>query len=266
MGNTTNPTRWDARRRLEFIEQSAFWRGWIQRADLTEKFSLSLPQASADLQAYLAINPSGLEYDLNAKRYLGAPNMTLKISSADLGQAVQNFLETESKSAVSSDQVASIDLPYRTPAPAIARDLFRAVMRHLAVEIYYLSVSGNTETWRWISPHAFAHDGYRWHVRAFCHRDGSYKDFVLGRISKSRAPQSRGQPVPTDLDWQTWDTIKIQAHAKLSEIQKRAVEMDYDMKHGVVSLKVRRSMKNYTLAYLRLADASTFPQLLELAK
>lgn len=265
MGNTTNPEKWDAKQRLAFIEEAAFWRGWVQRSDLAGEFGISLPQASADLQAYLELNPAGLIYDLNAKRYVPSGDMVLKFSAGDLDRAIGRFLGVESKSAVSKDRVASIDLPYRAPPRAIARDLFRAVVGKSGIEINYLSINSSTEGWRWISPHAFAHDGYRWHVRAYCHRDHTYKDFVLGRIGKTKPPHEHELPSKDDDAWNTWETIKLRAHSKLTDIQRRAVEMDFEMKRGAVSLKVRRSMINYTLAYLRLVDSAEFPRLLELA-
>lgn len=264
MGNTTNPEKWDVRRRLEYIELSAFWRGWIQRSDLATEFGLSLPQASSDLQAYLELNPDALQYDLKAKRYFGSSEMTLKLAPFDLGVAVSRFLTSAEKSNVLSDRTARIDLPFRATPPPVARDLFRAIVQSLSVEIYYLSIHSSTEGWRWVTPHAFAHDGYRWHVRAFCHRDESYKDFVVGRISKTRAPINRKHPSIPDTDWDTWETIQLKAHSDLSDIQRRAIELDFEMKRGTVSLRVRKSMKAYTLAYLRLKKTDGFPTLLEL--
>jgi predicted DNA-binding transcriptional regulator YafY len=264
MGNTTNPKRWDAKRRLEFIERTAFWRGYVQRSDLAAEFGISLPQATADLQAYLELNPRSLEYDLSAKRYVAAPEMTLKLTMGDLGRAIADFLGKESKGAVSPDRVASIDLPYRALSVTVSRDLFRAVTQGLALEIHYLSINSSTEIWRWITPHAFAHDGYRWHVRAFCHRDKNYKDFVIGRISITKPPVAHEPPLTADTDWNTWETLKLRPHSKLTETQRRAIELDFEMKRGVVSLNVRRSMKIYTLAYLRLINTDSFPRLLEL--
>lgn len=37
-----------------------------------------------------------------------------------------------------------------------------------------------------LTPHALGHDGLRWHVRARCHRDGEYKDFILSRCRDLR--------------------------------------------------------------------------------
>jgi predicted DNA-binding transcriptional regulator YafY len=34
-----------------------------------------------------------------------------------------------------------------------------------------------------IEPHALAHDGFRWHVRAFDRETKTFRNFVLGRLS-----------------------------------------------------------------------------------
>ena len=49
--------RWGAERRLEFIEFRLYWEGGIRRADITEKFGVSVPQASADIGAYQLTAP-----------------------------------------------------------------------------------------------------------------------------------------------------------------------------------------------------------------
>jgi predicted DNA-binding transcriptional regulator YafY len=47
-------------------------------------------------------------------------------------------------------------------------------------------------SWRWIEPHACAFDGLRWHVRAFCRKDGVFKDFLLSRIIETRKNEQPG--------------------------------------------------------------------------
>ena len=41
--------RWNIEQQLEFIEFRLFWDGQFNRSDLTEKFDISVPQASMDL-------------------------------------------------------------------------------------------------------------------------------------------------------------------------------------------------------------------------
>jgi hypothetical protein len=264
MGNTTNPQKWDARQRLEFIEQAAFWRGWVHRADIVKAFGQSLSQASADLQAYQALNPDSLRYDLRTKRYWAAAEMKLKLTPPDLSAAIAQFLGPRQR-ATAGDRFAMVDLPFRRVPLDVTKFVFRAIFQERAMEIDYLSLRSRTEGWRWIAPHAFAHDGYRWHVRAYCFRDRTYKDFVIGRIAKARPPAEKPVPALNDEDWTTWETIKLRPHHSLDAIQRRAIHLDYNMRHGVVSMEVRRALKIYSLAYLGLSASPTAPRQLELA-
>jgi hypothetical protein len=265
MGNTTNPEKWDAHQRLCFIERAAFWRGWIGRGDLEREFGISLPQASADLQAYLAQFPDALRYDLKLKRYIAAEAMECRLAQPDFTQAVSKFLGTDSKSETSGDLAATIDLPLRTAEPSVARRVFRAVHDRMAIQIHYFSLNSATAAWRWISPHAFGHDGYRWHARAFCHEDHGYKDFVVGRITDSKEPELRPQPAAADTDWNTWEKVTLRPNSDLDGVQRKGIEFDYGMRQGKVTLKVRRAMLEYTLSHLRLGK-KPLPRLLELSR
>ncbi len=250
MGNRTDPSKRSAQERLLYIEQLAYWRGWIRRQDLAARFGISIPQASADLAAYNDINPGALSYNKSEKRYEGSPNMGTVLSKARFGEAMAVLGEIKDQRV---ETVVRIDLPLRSEPAAVVRQLVAAAMAHRAIEIHYYSVNSGNATWRWISPHAFAHDGYRWHVRAWCHRDKAYKDFVFGRISGTRGSKPTGT-VPADTDWLTHVTVRFRARATLSPVQQQAVARDFAMKNGVGRLRVRRAMLFYTLAYLGLVE------------
>ena len=47
------------------------------------------------------------------------------------------------------------------------------------------SIHPNVEI-RLIAPHTLVYTGMRWHVRAYCEKNGQYRDFVLSRL--------RGEP------------------------------------------------------------------------
>lgn len=264
MGNTTNPSKWDARQRLSFIEMAAFWRGWIGRGDLEREFGISLPQASADLQAYLAYSPDALRYDLKAKRYLATESMECKLASPNFNEAVERFLGAGSNAHPKDDLVAKIDLPLRTAETKIAQRVFRAVHEGGSLQIHYFSINSASATWRCVSPHAFGHDGYRWHTRAYCHESEGYRDFVLGRITDAKEPEAAKPPPVPDTEWNTWDKIVLRPNESLDPTQKKAVEFDYGMRQGRITLKVRRAMLEYTLGHLRLSKKQ-LPRQLELS-
>jgi len=254
MGNRTDPKKWPARERLLQVELLAFWRGWVRRQDLTTKFGISTPQASADLAAYNRINPVALNYDSSMKRYFGTPGMRPVLSKGNFNEALSVISEVQGEQV---EGVIRIDLPLRTEPTAIVRQLVAAKLAHDAVEIRYYSINSGTVDWRWISPSAFAHDGYRWHVRAWCHRDNAYKDFVFGRIERIRAIKPAGKR-PADHEWLQHVTVRFRARTSLSKVQRQAVERDFAMENGVGQIRVRRAMLLYTLAYLGLSQ-STHP-------
>lgn len=255
MGNKTNTNNWNARTRLIHIERLAHWRGWVRRTDLCERFEISIPQASADLAAYMRLNPAALHYDSSSKRYVAAKEMVCKLREPAFDDAI-DIINHNSGSISQNDRVTRIDLPSRHIPAAAARDVIRAILGKLSLEIYYFSIHSATERWRWITPHALAHDGYRWHVRAWCHEDKDYKDFVLGRISKARSLSDVGVPSKPDEEWTTWVKLRLRPHHNLDPVQRKAIEHDYAMKNGSATLRVRKAMLGYTLAYLGLLPQS----------
>jgi hypothetical protein len=65
-------TKPDAQRRQWFIGDTLVRKGFINRADLVNAFGISAPQASTDIQAWLAANPGKATYNASAKRYEAA--------------------------------------------------------------------------------------------------------------------------------------------------------------------------------------------------
>ena len=73
---------WGARQRLEFIEFRALWEGGVNRSDITERFGVSVPQASSDLGLYQKMAPENLRYDSRAKRYVAAEDFSPRLIEA----------------------------------------------------------------------------------------------------------------------------------------------------------------------------------------
>ena len=256
MGNVTNLDNWSARERLIYIERLAYWRGSLRRADICGRFGVSVPQASADIAGYLRLNPGSLTYDLRGKRYVVAAKFQPRLWAPEAADAMA-FVQGERDQA--HERIARIDLPYRHIALPALRAVVRSMLENMSVEIYYYSVNSGTAGWRWIAPRAFAHDGYRWHARAWCFEDASYKDFVLGRISKARSTRIDEIPLPKDHDWATWVRVRFRAHPALSSIQRAAIERDFAIEDGVASFRVRKAMLLYTLVHLGLETSENQP-------
>ncbi len=269
MGNQTNAENWAAQERLRFIERAAWWRGFVRRQDLASAFGLSQAQASSDLQKYQELNPGALLYNLRLKRYEGAPAMVTRLHAPDFSEAIALFLPgggavpaaprptlrraDEATIAANGDaRVDMVVLPPREGEPEALRRVFQAVLNNRRLRVRYASLSGRGASWRWIAPHAFGHDGYRWHARVWAIEDRGHRDYVLSRIAEAEWPVELEEQLPPDEEWESWETLRVQPNRELRPEQREAIARDYGMRRGVLTLRVRRAMREYLLAHLRI--------------
>ena len=253
--------RWGAQQRLEFIEFHLFWEGGVNRADITNYFGVSVPQASKDLSQYQELAQENIRYDRSEKRYLASDSFKPLFLNPDASRYLMQ-LRSIADSVLAHEEswvshVPSFDalpMPRRNVDPHILRTALNAVRNGKALEIRYqsLSVSRPKPTWRWITPHAFGYDGHRWHIRAFCHIDRQFKDFLLPRILKTRAEGEPEASPKDDLVWQEFASVALKPHPGLNEDQQQVIARDYGMKNGQVSVKLRLALLYYFLKRLGL--------------
>jgi predicted DNA-binding transcriptional regulator YafY len=118
--------------------------------------------------------------------------------------------------------------------------------------VTYQSLSRPDPSERVIEPHALAFDGFRWHARAYCCKDGVFKDFLLSRILSVGETAARVSDPAEDHVWREIVTLEIGPHPELSDTQKRVFAMDYGMVDGVAEIPVRRALLYYALKRLGL--------------
>lgn len=253
-------TRWGQQRRLEFIDFRLYWEGRINRADLTEHFGISVPQASLDLARYQEIAPQNLTYERREKVYLATPEFKAVLapehSDSYLDQLLAVASGTLAKDTVFIGWAPPTDLVRalhrRVPADTLLAVL-RAIRHELVLEVAYQSFNQPTPTKRLISPHAIAFDGFRWHARAYCHTRKDFRDFVLGRLLEVQSRSKSDVDPHLDVDWNTFIEVKIAPHPDLTEAQRRAIELDYGMSGGIAVLPTRRALLFYVLKHLGLS-------------
>jgi len=257
MANKTNEENWAARERLRAVEMMLWWRGWAGRADLVEWFGLSPAQASSDFQKYLELNGAQVSYQTSRKRYEASPVFECRLHTPELEEAVRVFLGGEipggmrvESARVASERVAVLKLPDRSASVEIARRVFVALLAGRRVQVFYHSLSSGGAGWRYLRPGALAWDGRRWHVRAWCETRLEWRDFVLGRIEKVEWPEAAAGGVVADVDWETWETIRLRVNPALESDAKASLRMDYGLAGEVMEVRVRRALKGYLLAEL----------------
>ena len=268
MGNSSTKDQWAGRERLAFIERASWWRGVVNRGDLREVFGISAAQASADLQGYQELNPTALAYNVRSKRYEARPEMTCMMHSPRLEEAVGMFLGTPvplpQVAATSDARVDVFQPPVRKADAAVERRIFLALDQGKRLPVTYWSVNSGGAKRREIAPHGLGHDGYRWHVRAWCFENGDFRDFVLSRIEKAEWPGESFAAPAKDEAWDSVVAIRVRANSELDEDRRKTIERDYGMKGGELELQVREAMREYVLAHLRVADGLERPRHLEL--
>lgn len=253
--------RWATERRLEFIEFRLSWEDGVRRGDLTEMFGVSVPQASGDLTLYQELAPGNMTYDSSKKKYVATDSFQPKFCDVSAegylsylknsAGAHQNQVDRWMGQAPASEVMP---LPTRKVRPEVLRQVVTAVRKQRSIEVLYQSLSKETveQVWRRISPHAFAFDGMRWHIRAFCHRDNKFKDFVLSRCDGARDEQTSVCDVATDNEWHEWVEVVLQANPRLKPHQRAAIEEDYAMVDHQLTISVRRALLFYLEKFLRL--------------
>lgn len=256
--------RWGQDRRLAFIDFRLRWDGRINRSDLTDFFGISVPQASLDIARYIELAPQNLVYDRRSRVYLATSDFQPLHTGTqpqqylnELLASATGILETEASFIGWRPPVDSVPQPGRGVAAEVLSALLKAIRDASGLKMVYQSMSRAEPSTRTISPHAFAYDGFRWHVRAYCHSRNEFRDFVLGRIIEVLGVEPPGLPADEDREWNTVLTLVLAPHPGLSAGKRRAIELDYGMKNGEVELQCRQALLFYTLKRLGLNQQGT---------
>ena len=265
MANVTNEENWAARERLRRVEYLLWWRGWVGRGDLTGLFGISPAQASSDLQRYADLNPSAMVYQTRRKRYESGESMVCVLHAPSFEEAVREFFgggvlgaRLPHPAAAAEEEagpLAVVRLPERRVDVALARRVLIALQEKRRIQVRYFSVSSGSGARRELFPHGLAWDGWRWHLRAWCFSRSAWRDFVVGRISEADWP---GTPPPEDLpadeDWETFETVRLRLNPKLPPNRRKGLRMDYGLAGDTLEMRVRRSMRPYLMAAMRLDE------------
>jgi hypothetical protein len=254
---------WSVEQRLAFIEERLFWLGAVNRNDLVRRFGVSMSQASGDIGRYLARNPAGVAYDKSGKRYVAAeafrPVLAAPSAARFLGELRLvdiGILTADDTMLGSVPPFDAAPVPERRIDAFVLRAVVRAMREDAALDVLYQSMSRPQPARRIIEPHALAHDGFRWHARAFDRESGAFRDFVLGRLSKPKPAGPAGSAPAGDADWQSFVNLVIAPHPGLTAAQARAIAIDYGIRGGSISLRVRRALLFYALRRLGLDVAA----------
>lgn len=255
---------WGHDRRLSFIDFRLRWEGRINRSDLTDFFGISVPQASLDIAKYSDLAPQNLSYDRSSRAYHVTPEFaplteeshTQKYLSELLAMST-GVIDHKASFIGWKPPMDSVPQPGRMVEPRTLAALLKAIREKAGLRVVYQSMSSPEPGTRVISPHALAHDGFRWHVRAFCHSRQQFRDFVLGRIIEIQCMEPTEASASDDHEWNTVLKLVLAPHPGLPEAKRRAIELDYEMRNGEVTLECRHALLFYTLKQLGLTNSAS---------
>lgn len=256
----TRTGRWGQERRLEFIDFRLLWERKLNRSDLTIFFGISVPQASLDFATYQELAPDNMAYDRTLKAYVAGPDFKPVLTNPDPAHYLNELQQRGIGNIAPTDSfigwappVASLPSPMRQVDQQILIKLIRALQAGEAVDVDYRSMTNFDEPdVRTIFPTSFAHDGFRWHTRAFCFKSGIFKDFVLGRINALKTSFAPPSEVPEDVEWETFIDVVIGPNPSYPPQKQKAIEHDYQMVNGEARLRARKPQLYYLNRRLNL--------------
>jgi hypothetical protein len=253
--------RWGVEKRLEFIEFRLFWEGGINRADIIERFGVSVPQASKDLTLYEEKAPGNLLYDKSAKLYRAGKTFKPVFMEPKADAYLAQLQSSVSPDAGASElwlatppEFDAMPIPRRRIDVFVLRSILAAIREGQSLEIRYQSMSEKrpTPNWRRVTPHALGNDGLRWHVRAYCHETKKFKDFILSRCLGARNFQEPGARPDDDSLWHNSFAVALAPNPVLSAGQQEIIAQDFGMRRGRAKILVRRALLYYFQKRLRL--------------
>ena len=253
--------RWGQERRLEFIDSRLYWEGRLNRGALTDFFGISVQQASLDLAEYMRVAPNNTIYDLSQKTYLATeqfqPVFTDPSSArylAELYALTTGVLAADISFLGWTPSADIVRHPTRLVPHAVLRQTLAAIRERRSLKITYQAMGRAEPTERVISPHALGYDGYRWHVRGYCHLRRDHRDFVFARILALSVGDLSDVDAQADVEWHRILDVVIAPNPALTAAQQRVIELDYGMAEGQLIVKTRQALGFYLLKRLGLTQ------------
>lgn len=249
--------KWVVRQRLQFIEFTAFYIGFIGRTALARAFAMSEAAATKDLRLYNDLAPGNLVY--SQKVFGFVPSDSFRPVVADLAAAkalplleMGLFGQTVPGGDALAIPVSSIALPARLPSEQVLAQVTRAIHQSRKLRLQYHSLRpGSDSSARIIEPHALVNSGLRWHVRAYNARDFDFRDFVLSRVSAARCLDEAAESASEyDEDWVEQLELQLAPHPGLDDGQRAGLLLDYGARDDQLRISLRRALVGYALQQL----------------
>ena len=260
--------RWDLALRYRLIETVAWWEGRLTTGHLIQSFGISRQQASKDINTYITEHaPRNLTYDKQLKGYIPSKHFKPRFID-DSASAYLHLLYQNNERAPHIEGLALayahtkvLEVPDRSIRPQIRRPLLKACREGLRLETEYVSLANPEPEVRLIAPHTLVYTGMRWHVRAYCEKNGKYRDFVLSRLRGE--PELLGKSenlIGDDHVWETAVNLVITPDQRLAAAQRAIIEADFGMLDGQLVIPSRQALVKYVLQRYQIDPKNLDPK------
>lgn len=244
------------RKRLEFIEFFLYWERKIGRKQLQDQFNISPQQASVDLNTFRDFFPESMVYDPREKSYLPTQKFKPKLAR-DIAKDFLRQLESVARGfrpkpdvwiqSFPEHDMVSVD--YRPIKGSLLQTILTAIKKQQCLEATYVSLTSTSTGSKKLFPTAIANDGHRWHLRAYNLEKKHFSDYVISRIAKVSKIDFELGLIPKDHAWEDTIVLVLEPEPNLPDQTKEQLELEYEMKDGQFSIKIRKAMLFYYLRH-----------------
>lgn len=241
--------------RLWLFELIGWWEGAVNSTTICNQFDVSVSQSKNDLSTYRNLAPDNFYYSASLKAFIPNRQFQFKFITGDVNEYLDwMHLETKPvKPSLQKLKLHALVIPSRKVMAPIIRVLVAALRQQRKVDVDYVSVTNPDRQGRNIVPHHFVKTGLRWHLRAYCEKTKSYRDFVLSRFRGE--PELLGKSehgLENDDGWNTFLTITLKPEPRLPIEKQEVISSDYSMQNGLLHLKTRACLAQYLLQEMQI--------------
>ncbi|QTA88203.1 WYL domain-containing protein [Desulfonema magnum] len=240
-------------KRFAYIETQLFWGDGLTAGKLAETFGLSRQAAQTVIDRYREEYPEQMEYNPSRKRHEASETFrphiikTSPILFLDYlrGESLTGYYREErgwsDLDVVDVDRLLRPDLPLEP-----ARIVIAALLGQRVVSIDYHSKNPESPFTRLLSPNHLVFADDRYHIRAYCHRRKSFRDFVLSRISYAELTDKDWVSSREDREWHYIVELHFKPNPDLSESVQEAILKNYEDTHeGCRVIRCKKALAIY---------------------
>jgi len=256
--------KWDQILRFRLIEIIVLWEGRLTTNHLCDAFKIGRQQASRDIAKYKSLfEQEQIILDQKLRGYKPAKDFIPHFTEGTPGEYLSFLYQQQTMDSCfeffnwQNAECEILSIPDRSISPQIIRKLLLAARECRRVDVDYISLSSPSVRGRIIVPHSIVYDGVRWHLRAYCEEKKKYRDFVLSRFrNEPDLLDHTNNNRDLDVDWITYETLKVIPNPHLSKSQQRIIANDYNMIDGCLCIKTRKALVMYYKQRLSICEDS----------